>query len=105
LKVIESAFEGAPASLQYLKKHSLANIYKYLACKTIDSQPTPKKGLVVMRLVLLYALNDPYFKSDLKFILTIFVKSLGFVFLPPILYQKLLGFRKNISPKINRHLQ
>lgn len=95
LKVIESAFEHAPASLQYLKKHSLANIYKYLACKTIDSQPTRKKGLTVMRLVLLYALNDPYLKSDLKLIFTIFFKSLGFIFLPSTIYQKLLDYAKN----------
>ena len=95
LKVIEIAFERAPASLQYLKKHSLASNYKYLACKTIDSQPTQKKGLTVMRLILLYALNAPYLKSDLKLIFTIFVKSLGFIFIPPAIYQKLLGSVKS----------
>ncbi|MGD1703493.1 glycosyltransferase [Dapis sp. BLCC M229] len=101
LKVIERAFENAPASIQYLKKHSLANIYKYLACKTIDSQPTQKKGLAVMKLILLYALNDPYLKYDLKFIFVIFVKSLGFIFLPPALYQKLLGSVESRAPKTN----
>jgi len=95
LKVIESAFKRAPASILHLKKHSLANIYKYLACKTIDSRPTQKKGLAVMRLVFLYALNDPSLKSDLKFIFVIFVKSLGFIFLPPIIYQRLLGSVKS----------
>ncbi|MEB3342545.1 glycosyltransferase [Okeania sp.] len=101
LKVIESAFERAPASLQHLKKQSLANIYKYLTCKTIDSQPTPKKGLIVMKFILLYALNDPYLKSDFRLIFAIFVKSLGFIFLPPILYKKLLGYIKSISTKNN----
>ncbi|MDE5107681.1 MAG: glycosyltransferase [Trichodesmium sp. St17_bin3_1_1] len=99
LKLIESAFEVTPPSLQYLKKHSLANIYKYLACKTIDSQPTQKKGLVAMRLVLLYTLNDPYLKSDLKLIFTLFIKSLVLIFLPPMFYQRLLSAIKSISPQ------
>ncbi|MGD1805914.1 glycosyltransferase [Dapis sp. BLCC M126] len=99
LKVIESIFSDAPASLQHLKKHSLAHNYKYLACKTINSQPTPKKGLAVMKFILLYALNDPYLKSNFKLMFTIFVKSLGFIFLPPAIYQNLLGSVKSIKLK------
>ena len=33
LKVIEKAFKQAPEELQYLKKQSLANLYKYLTYK------------------------------------------------------------------------
>ncbi|MDE5084823.1 MAG: glycosyltransferase [Trichodesmium sp. St18_bin1] len=99
LKLIESAFEVTPPSLQYLKKHSLANIYKYLACKTIDSQLTQKKGLAAMRLVLLYALKEPNFTYHLKLIFTLFIKSLGLIFLPPVLYQRLLSAIKSRAPK------
>lgn len=101
LKVIESIFSDAPTSLQYLKKHSLAHNYKYLSCKTINSQPTPKKGLAVVKFVLLYALNEPYLKSNLKLIFTILVKSLGFIFLPSAIYQKLLAIVKSSSPTTN----
>ena len=101
LKVIESVFSDAPPSLQYLKKNSLAHNYKFLACKTINSQPTPKKGLAVMKFVLLYVLNEPYIKSNFKLILTIFVKSLGFIFLPPAFYRKLLDSVKSRSAKTN----
>jgi glycosyltransferase involved in cell wall biosynthesis len=101
LKVTEIAFSRAPASLQYLKKHTLADTYKYLAWKTIESQPTPQRGFAAARFVLLYAVNDPCFKSDLVLIFKMFVKSLGFIFLPPRLYQKLLDSVKRRSPETN----
>ncbi|MDY7020839.1 MAG: glycosyltransferase [Cyanobacteriota bacterium] len=38
LEVINRAFQQAPQSLQYLKKQSLANVYKYLTFKALEQQ-------------------------------------------------------------------
>jgi len=49
LQVIERAFAAAPDSLQYLKKHSLANLYKYLIFKALESFPQRHQTLAALR--------------------------------------------------------
>lgn len=46
LRVIERAFEQAPDSLQYLKKPSLANIYKYNIFKALKEPIARQQGLI-----------------------------------------------------------
>ena len=43
LEVITRAFNQAPASLQYLKKDSVGNLYKYLVVKALEGIPDKKK--------------------------------------------------------------
>jgi glycosyltransferase involved in cell wall biosynthesis len=59
LKVIERAFNQAPESLQYLKKQSLANLYKYLTYKAMEVQPKSETGLTAARFLLQAVRNDP----------------------------------------------
>ena len=49
LQVIERAFAAAPDSLQYLKKHSLANLYKYLIFKALESSSQRHQTLAALR--------------------------------------------------------
>jgi glycosyltransferase involved in cell wall biosynthesis len=45
LLVIERAFTQAPESLQYLKKYTLANLYKYLSYKSLETTPGKQNSL------------------------------------------------------------
>lgn len=49
LEVIERAFATASQTLQYLKKYSIANIYKYLTFKALEEPLQQKSGLVALR--------------------------------------------------------
>ncbi|WP_424098580.1 glycosyltransferase [Moorena producens] len=51
LQVIERAFAAAPDSLQYLKKHSLANLYKYLIFKALESSSQRHQTLAALRFI------------------------------------------------------
>ncbi len=48
LRVIEQAFTQAPDSLQYLKKLSFANLYKYLTFKVLEGHPEPQAGKIAI---------------------------------------------------------
>ncbi len=59
-RVIELAFERAPDSLQHLKRHSLANLYKYLVYRCFEWFPTLRRGGLVAAKFLWGAVsNDP----------------------------------------------
>lgn len=49
--VIERSFNQAPEHLQYLKKYSLANIYKYLLHKAIEGSPARNKAILGAKLL------------------------------------------------------
>jgi glycosyltransferase involved in cell wall biosynthesis len=50
-QVIERAFTQAPASLQYLKKHSLANLYKSLIRKSLEQYPSPQQNQLTWQML------------------------------------------------------
>ncbi|MGD2183358.1 glycosyltransferase [Lusitaniella coriacea] len=81
--VIEKAFKQAPQSLQHLKKQSLANIYKYLAWKSLQGLPSPQKGRTATRYSLQYARHEPELLKQWKFVLKMLVKSTACALLPP----------------------
>ena len=58
LKVLERAFKQAPESLQYLKKYSMANLYRYLSFKVLDAYPDRKRGLIAARFLWQLIKND-----------------------------------------------
>lgn len=91
LVTIERAFQQAPDSLQHLKKASLANVYKYLLCKTLEGQPQPRKGRKALNLLWKYLRYEPQVRSQSKFILTMFLKSLITATLPAKQVEKILG--------------
>jgi glycosyltransferase involved in cell wall biosynthesis len=59
LRVIERTFTQAPDYLQYLKKHSIANLYKYLIFKCFEGFPERQKGLAAAKFLWHGVSNDP----------------------------------------------
>ncbi|MFB2969902.1 glycosyltransferase [Aerosakkonema sp. BLCC-F183] len=59
LQVIERAFSQAPDSLQFLKKYSIANNYKYLIFKALEGLPERGRALVAVRFFWHTVRNDP----------------------------------------------
>jgi glycosyltransferase involved in cell wall biosynthesis len=96
LKVIERAFNQAPESLQYLKKPSLANLYKYLTYKSLEGTPQQKKGLVAARMLSSAVKNDLSLLQA-KVIGKVVFKILVMVLLPPDLAQSVITKFKILS--------
>ncbi|MEC4804538.1 MAG: glycosyltransferase [Jaaginema sp. PMC 1079.18] len=59
LRVIEKAFSDAPSSLQYLKRYSSGNLYKYLSYRALETQPGQQKTLTTLRFILQSAIASP----------------------------------------------
>ena len=59
VRVIEHNFNQAPASLQPLKRHSFANLYKYLIFRCFEQFPTRSRALVAAKFLWGAVSNDP----------------------------------------------
>lgn len=51
LQFVEKAFAQAPEPLQYLKRYSIANIYKCLTFKVLEGVPGRQQGITAMRML------------------------------------------------------
>lgn len=96
LKVIESAFNQAPQDLKYLKKQSLANLYKYLAYKAMEGEPKSQNGLTAARFFLQAVKNDPSLLKA-KVIGKVLFKISAMILLPPRLAQTAINKFKPLS--------
>ncbi len=96
LKVIERAFNQAPDALQYLKKQSLANLYKYLTYKVMEGQSNSQKGLTAARFFLQAVRNDPSLLKA-KVIGKVIFKILAVIILPSQLAQAVITKFKPLS--------
>jgi glycosyltransferase involved in cell wall biosynthesis len=95
-RVIEQAFTQAPNSLQHLKKHSLANLYKYLIFRCFERFPTRSRALVAAKFLWSAASNDPSLlrrRVTWKILLTIVLV----VLLSPQLAQRVIRKTKRLS--------
>ncbi len=96
LRVIEQAFTQAPESLQHLKKHSLANIYKGLTFKALEGPPEQQRGLTAARLLWHCVRNDPALLRS-RVILKVLFKIAAMTLLPPQQAQALLNKAKGLA--------
>lgn len=96
LKVINQAFNQAPEALQYLKKQSLANLYKYLAYKAMEGQPKSENGLTAARFLIEAVKNDPSLLKA-KVMVKVLFKILAIILLPPQLAQSAINKFKLLS--------
>lgn len=91
LKVIEQAFTQAPESLQHLKKHSIANLYKYLTFKVLAGSLERHKGISAARLLWLCLKNNPsLLRQHPKLMSIVLVKIVVVIVLPEQQFQALL---------------
>jgi glycosyltransferase involved in cell wall biosynthesis len=103
LKVIDRAFSQAPKSFQYIKKQSLANLYKYLTFKTLEGYPDREKGLKAGYFLWKYIQNDPSMIQK-KISLKVLFRSGVMAFMPPKQAQTVLiraKERLNTTPLLN----
>jgi glycosyltransferase involved in cell wall biosynthesis len=96
LRVIERTFTQAHDSLQHLKKHSLANLYKYLIFKCFDRSVKRSRALVATKFLWCAIRNEP---SLLKKRITwkVLLKILIVVLLQPQPAQALLTKMKRLA--------
>lgn len=96
LRVIEKAYAVAPQSLQYLKRQSLGNRYKYLTFKAIEGYPERKKGLVAIRFLWNAIKNDPSLRGA-KVIWKVLFRIAAITLLTPKLAQAVIFKFKTLS--------
>ncbi|MBH8563842.1 glycosyltransferase [Nostoc sp. CENA67] len=97
LQVIKQAFAHQKAeSLQYLKKYSIANLYKYLSYKVLDVTPGKQKTLQAVRILATAIKSDPSLVLK-PVIFKAFLKLTVMTVLPSQLAQQLL----NKFPKLS----
>ncbi len=99
LQIIEKAFASAPQSLQYLKRDSIGNRYKYLTFKALDGIPERKKGLAATR----FLWNAIAYDSSLlraKVIWKVLFKITAMILLPPKLAEEVLNQFQPLSNTI-----
>lgn len=85
LQVLNKAFSQAPESLQPLKRKSFALVYKYLACRIFEQQPSRSNGWKALRLIIIYAGYEPKLLEQLKLILILLLKSVILMIWPKLL--------------------
>jgi len=95
LKAIQKAFAQAPESLQHLKRHSIANIYKGLTFKALETKPQPKQGLIAAKFLWYSVTNDPSFLKK-RVIGKALLKIIVMIIIPPNLSHSLITRFKGI---------
>lgn len=98
ITVIKKAFYQAPVSLDYLKKYSLANLYKYLIFKALNYPLERSVGLTTIKFIGYVIKNEPIFlKKQPKLLIKAFYKSVLVIFLSPLVAQKVFSKFPRIS--------
>ncbi|CAD5937884.1 glycosyltransferase [Planktothrix agardhii] len=79
--VTKREFSQAPASIQYLRKRSLANTYKYLTFKALEGEPDRARALAALNFLYHVLIYDPKMFRQRVTIRTL-LKILTIIFLP-----------------------
>lgn len=89
LKVIEKAFQEAPDSLKELKRTALANLYKYLTFRAIESSCDRANSLTAARYLFNSIKYNPSLLKQVKVIASALLKIMAIALLPPEKARKL----------------
>ncbi len=74
LQVIKRAYTQAPKSLQHLKRHSLANLYRYLIWRIVEASPGQKGSLAAAKYLWHFVRNDPARFRQVRYKLSLLFK-------------------------------
>ncbi|MBD2528102.1 glycosyltransferase [Nostoc flagelliforme FACHB-838] len=96
LRVLETAYKERPSTVKDSWNISLANLYKYLTCKALQTPFNRPKGLASARFLWKYFLNDPSRLENINFTLKLLLKSVIIFTLPTLLYS-IINRREVIS--------
>jgi glycosyltransferase involved in cell wall biosynthesis len=89
VNVLKQAYARAPKSLQYLKKYTWANLYRYLSFKILDGPTTRKRGLIAAKFLGKLIINDLALLK-LPSMRKVLIKVALWIFLPPRKAQKVI---------------
>jgi glycosyltransferase involved in cell wall biosynthesis len=89
LNVLKRAYKRAPKSLQYLKKYTWANLYRYLSFKILDGPTTRKRGLLAAKFIGKLLIND-FSSLKLHSMRQVLLKVALWIFLPPQKAQEII---------------
>ena len=91
LRVIEKAYAHAPDSIQYLKRITIGNRYKYLTFKALDGYPVWHRGLTALRFLGNAVRNDPVLLKHKRIMGKVLLKIAVVSLFPPQLAKKVLS--------------
>ncbi|MEH2111554.1 glycosyltransferase [Nostoc sp.] len=100
LQVLGRAYKQRPSTVRNSWDISLANLYKYLACKALQKPFNRQKSLLSVRFLWKYFLNDPSKLENLNFTLKLFLKIV-IIFISPTLFYSIINRRdaRNQEPE------
>ncbi|BDI17363.1 hypothetical protein ANSO36C_31650 [Nostoc cf. commune SO-36] len=96
LRVLETAYKERPSTVKDSWNISLANLYKYLTCKALQTPFNRPKGLASAIFLWKYFLNDPSRLKNINFTLKLLLKSV-IIFLSPTLLYSIINRSEVIS--------
>ncbi|MBD2254125.1 glycosyltransferase [Nostoc parmelioides] len=99
LQVLEKAYQARPTIGKHILHLSIANIYKYLACKALQQPYSQNKGLTAIKFLWKYFLYDAARQKRISDTFKLFLKSVIIMMLPPGASTLLLTQAKKKSPK------
>lgn len=91
VKTIEKAFAQTPASLQYLKAHSLANLYKYLTFKSLEHASGRLQGMAALLFLVKAIAYDRHFLKQKRIIVSSLIKSVSLILFPQPVLLKIIA--------------
>jgi glycosyltransferase involved in cell wall biosynthesis len=94
--VCENAFAVAPIHLQYLKRDSMGNIYKFLTARALRGHPSRQRGLQAAGFLWNAVRNDPRLPYTLAFVHTLCLIA-AMTLLPPRWISVLFARCKRLS--------
>jgi glycosyltransferase involved in cell wall biosynthesis len=101
LKVINNACAQMSESVNTLKAHSLANLYKYLTCKALQEPLNRHKALAAAKFLAKFFINDFFRLQRLNFTFKLAFKIFVIMIFPPSMSTLFLSRIKMVSKKSN----
>jgi len=91
LQVLENLSQLRPPKSKSTLSLSKANIYKYLTCKALQEPFTKPKGILALKFLYKYLLNDNHRINHINFLIKLLLKILVILTLPTSISTKLLS--------------
>jgi len=102
-QVLEKAYQARPAIGNHILHLSIANLYKYLACKALQKPYSRSKGLAAVKFIWQYFLYDSSRMRRINSTLKLLFKALIIIILPAGLSTELLAKMrtKSLNPQLS----
>ncbi|MBD2500869.1 glycosyltransferase [Anabaena azotica] len=99
LQVLENLSQLRPPNSKSTLSSSKANIYKYLTCKALQEPLSKPKGIIALKFLCKYFINDNHRLNQTNFLIKLLLKILAILILPTSIYTNILSKIKAENPK------